>query len=77
LLVGTAVNVFATLLALALFAARAPTALAAAVHFAPLPYNVFLCMAVWKRAAEIEAGEPQASFARIVSLLWLVLVLVL
>jgi hypothetical protein len=51
--------------------------LAAAVHFAPLPYNVFLCMAVWKRAAEIEAGEPQASFARLVSLLWLVLVLVL
>lgn len=46
--VGTAVNLLATFAALMVAAAGLATWLAAAVHFAPLPYNLFLFLAVWR-----------------------------
>jgi hypothetical protein len=70
LVYGTAINVASGLAALALFANAAPTAVAAAVHFAPLPYNLFLVVAVWKAADATR--EQSASIARVVSLAWLV-----
>jgi hypothetical protein len=51
LLVGTTINVFATFAALIAAASGAPTAWAAALHFAPLPYNVFLVTALWRQPA--------------------------
>lgn len=75
LLIGTAINVLATVLALTLFAARAPTALAAAVHFLPVPFNVFVCLVVWRRAGE--TGGAVATFVRAASVAWLALVVIL
>ena len=74
LLIGTAVNVAATLFALGLIVAGAPAWLAVVAHFFPMPYNVLLCVAVW-RAASL-AAEPAATLARAVSLIWLALVVI-
>lgn len=46
--VGTLVNLVATVLALALLVQGGHPALALALHFAPLPYNVFLFTALWR-----------------------------
>lgn len=64
--VGTLINVLATGLALALVASGANIALAAGVHFLPLPYNLFLVAAVWRL--------PASAALRWVSLAWLALV---
>lgn len=55
LAVGTVVNLFATFAGLIAAAAGAPMAWAAALHFSPLPYNVFLFAALWRRP-----GRPWA-----------------
>lgn len=47
--VGTVINMTATLLALAVIVQDAPDWLAVALHLLPLPYNVFLCAALWRR----------------------------
>lgn len=48
LAVGSVLNLLATFGALMLLAAHAPAGLAMALHFAPLPYNVFLFAALWR-----------------------------
>lgn len=70
LLVGTAINLGAALAGLLLFASDAPTSVAASVYFAPVPYNLFLFVAVWRAAEQV--GEPHASLVRIVAFAWLV-----
>lgn len=65
-LVGTLINLLATGVALALAASDLPIALAAAVHFAPLPFNLFLVAAVWRL--------PGSGAYRWASLAWLVVV---
>lgn len=64
LIIGTALNVVATFAALMLVARGTHSALVAAVHFAPLPYNVFLCTAIWR-----SPGRPTQ--AALLSALWL------
>ncbi|MFN7782986.1 MAG: hypothetical protein ACK5PG_09625 [Lysobacterales bacterium] len=46
LLIGTLINLTASVAALALVAGGAPAWLAVALHFAPVPYNLFLLLAV-------------------------------
>ena len=46
LVVGSLLNLVASFAAMALAAAGAPPGLAAAVHFAPVPYNAFLLGAI-------------------------------
>jgi len=46
--IGTLVNLVATMLALAAITQDAPSGLAVALHFAPLPYNLFLFGALWR-----------------------------
>jgi hypothetical protein len=48
LAVGTVLNLAASFGALALLAMGAPGAVAVALHFAPMPYNLFLCLALWR-----------------------------
>jgi len=48
LAVGTVLNLAASFGALALLALGAPGAVAVALHFAPLPYNLFLLLALWR-----------------------------
>ncbi len=69
LAVGTVVNLFASFAALIAAAAGAPMAWAAALHFAPLPYNVFLFAALWRRPVRPWAMAVAAA-------VWLVLMTV-
>jgi hypothetical protein len=46
--VGTGVNLTATSLALAVMVQDGPDGLAVALHFLPMPYNVFLFVALWR-----------------------------
>jgi hypothetical protein len=55
LAVGTVVNLFATFAGLIAAASGAPMVWAVALHFAPMPYNVFLFAALWRRP-----GRPWA-----------------
>lgn len=54
-LVGSLVNLTTTFLALMLAAQGVATAIAVAVHFAPLPYNLFLCAALWRHPGRTTA----------------------
>jgi len=69
LCVGTVVNMFATFVALMAASQGAPSWAAVAIHFAPLPYNIFLFAAV-RRAV------PRSRVAATVSLVWLALMTV-
>jgi hypothetical protein len=45
---GTLLNLVFSLVALAVLSQRGPTALAVVLHFAPLPYNALLLLALWR-----------------------------
>ncbi|MDH4390707.1 MAG: hypothetical protein QE285_04700 [Aquabacterium sp.] len=62
--VGTAVNVVATFAGLIMASQGAATWVAVAIHFAPLPYNLFLCAAVHR-------VKPRSGAAGVVALVWL------
>lgn len=66
---GTAVNLAVSGLALALLATGLPGALAVLVHFAPLPWNLFIVAAVW-RHPRCQAGS------RVLAASWLVVMTV-
>ena len=51
LVAGSLLNLVASFGALMLAAKGAPGAVAAALHFGPLPYNLFLCLALWRHPA--------------------------
>ena len=67
--VGTAVNLLATFVALMAASQGAPTWVAVGLHFAPLPYNIFLTAAVVR-------ALPRSRFAAVGSLAWLALMTV-
>lgn len=69
LLVATLISAVSTGLALTLLALKLPLWLVMTVHLAPVPYNIFLTLAVW-RAAE-KAGGLGASLMMLGSALWL------
>jgi hypothetical protein len=66
---GTVLNVVVTFAALMLASMGQPMALAAAIHFAPLPYNLFLFVAVGRAA-------PRSRLATVLAVAWLVVMLV-
>ena len=66
LCVGTAVNILATFIALMSVSQGAPSWAAAAMHLAPLPYNILLFAAVAR-------ASPRSQIAVTVGLVWLVL----
>ncbi|MDP2007825.1 MAG: hypothetical protein Q8K45_19300 [Rubrivivax sp.] len=70
LAVGTLVNLLASFVALALAAAGVASAIAVAVHFVPVPYNVFLFVALWRRPGR----PPLMAF---VAALWVALMTVI
>lgn len=63
LVVGTAVNVLATFVALMVASQGAASWTAVAIHFAPLPYNIFLISAVGR-------ASPRSRLAVVGSLTW-------
>jgi hypothetical protein len=56
--VGTVINLVATFAALVLISQGVPLYLAVALHFAPLPFNVFLFAALWRtpRTSTLSTG---------------------
>ena len=69
--VGTAINIASSVAALILLGLKQPLALVLAVHFSPVPYNIFLTLAVWRTAEK--AGGAKASAIMLGSALWLIL----
>jgi hypothetical protein len=61
---GTAINLGFSALALALLAAGVSAGVAVAVHFAPVPWNLFLVAAVWRHA-------QSRAFSRALAAVWL------
>jgi hypothetical protein len=64
-------NIAATLGALILFLAEAPIALAAVVHFLPLPYSLFAAIGTWRSADRYQGSPLYAAAAKIVLIMWL------
>ncbi len=68
-LVGTTINIISTLLAVALLGLDLPLPPVLATHFAPLPYNIFLFLAVWRTSGL--AGGWRAQIAPLGAAVWL------
>jgi hypothetical protein len=75
ILVGSAINLVTTFVALMMLGFKAPTVVAIATHFAALPYNAFLFAAVWRTA--IIARPSYAMTAQTMAVGWFVLAAVL
>lgn len=70
LIVGTALNLLFSFMALMSVALGLPMAWAVMLHFAPTPWNVFLVLALWRTTGA-------TALQRAVALSWLGLMLVL
>ncbi|MDX8483075.1 hypothetical protein RFN28_32175 [Mesorhizobium sp. VK24D] len=70
LLVGTAINIALSGLALVLLGLKLPLWLVLTVHFLPVPYNIFLTLAVWRTVEK--TGGAKASLMMLGSALWLI-----
>jgi hypothetical protein len=73
--VGTALNVLSTTVALLLLAAGAGTPTVLLVHFAPVPWNLFLFLSVWRSADN--TGGQHASLVKAMAALWVLLVMII
>ncbi|MER8371154.1 hypothetical protein [Mesorhizobium sp. M1406] len=73
-LVGTALNVASAVTAIIVLALKLPLVLVLAVHFALVPYNIFLTFAVWRTTER--AGGTKASLMALGATLWLILTVV-
>ena len=70
LLVGTAISVASSALALVLLGLKLPLWLVLAAHVLPVPYNIFLTIAVWRTAEK--TGGFKAQLMMLGSALWLI-----
>ncbi|TGQ67675.1 hypothetical protein EN829_029820 [Mesorhizobium sp. M00.F.Ca.ET.186.01.1.1] len=68
--VATAISIVSSVAALVLLGLKMPLPLVLAVHFAPVPYNIFLTLAVWRTVEK--AGGARASLFMLGSALWLI-----
>ncbi len=67
---GTAFNLAATALALALLAADLSAVLAVVLAALPIPYNLVALVAVWRSASTYQGPRLLADLARVLSLIW-------
>ena len=68
--VGTLLNVLATLLFVALQSLEMPDPVGLAAFFLPVPYNVFIVVAVWRSADRYTGPLSVAHMARVAVSLW-------
>lgn len=74
-IVATAINLVTSFVSLMALGFKAPTWVAMAIFFSPLPYNIFLVIALWRG---LEARSIRyASTLRTAALLWLAIVTVI
>ncbi len=57
---------------MALVSFQAPTALAIAAFLLPVPYNLFILVAVWRSASTYGGPPERALLARFLTLVWAV-----
>ncbi|MBA3447791.1 MAG: hypothetical protein H0T56_09320 [Pseudaminobacter sp.] len=74
-LIGSALNLSTTAAALVLLGLKAPLFLVLAVHFAPVPYNVFLVASIWRLTDTTKAAG--SAIVRGAAVLWLVAAIVI
>ncbi|AZO36162.1 hypothetical protein EOA27_03115 [Mesorhizobium sp. M2A.F.Ca.ET.037.01.1.1] len=70
LLVATILSIASSALALILLGLKLPLWLVLAVHFLPVPYNIFLTVAIWRTAEK--SGGLKAQLMMLGSALWLI-----
>ncbi|RWB69299.1 MAG: hypothetical protein EOQ50_27245 [Mesorhizobium sp.] len=70
LLVATILSIASSALALILLGLKLPLWLVLAVHLLPVPYNIFLTIAVWQTAEK--SGGFKAQLMMLGSALWLI-----
>ena len=68
--VGTFLNVLASLLFIMMNALKAPEALAIAIFYMPVPYNVFAAVVVWRSAGRYAGPQTYALLARVIAPVW-------
>jgi hypothetical protein len=71
-----ALNVGATLASLSVVLAQGPIALAAFLHLLPVPYSVLAATGTWRSANRHKGNPAFANAAKVVAILWLVVMLV-
>jgi hypothetical protein len=69
ILVATAISIASTAVALVMLGLELPLSLVLGMHFAPLPYNIFLFLAVWRTSGRI--GGWTAQIAPLGAAAWL------
>jgi hypothetical protein len=69
---GGLVNLYVTLLGLALLAAGVPAWLAVLMLVAPIPWNLVLLVGVWRSAGQPAVARDIALAARLTILVWIV-----
>lgn len=69
MIVATLINVAASYGAILMFGFKHPAWAAGAVYLAPLPYNVFLVLCIWRASERSRAAS--ASAYRLAALAWL------
>ena len=74
---GFLANAAATVAALTAVAAGALDLLAAALFFAPIPYDMLMVVGVWRSAARYNGNPANAQSARVAVLVWATAMLVL
>lgn len=69
---GFVLNLVTTVATFGLLALDVTEAVAMAVFFLPLPYNLFVLVAVWRSAARYQGPAHWANAARVAVTLWVV-----
>jgi hypothetical protein len=69
-LYGTLANIVATAGMFAALAAGLPGVLAVAIHVLPIPYNIFVVVAVWRSAQRYPGQHEWALLARFAVVIW-------
>ncbi|MSO81237.1 MAG: hypothetical protein EXQ97_06400 [Alphaproteobacteria bacterium] len=72
LLRGTLINIVASIAALILLSADASNLVIAIFHFATVPWNFVLFVAVWRAAVRYEGPPQRANAARLAAAAWFV-----
>jgi hypothetical protein len=73
---GSALNVAATLAALALLAMDAPGVTAVLAFALPIPYNLLMLVAVWQSAGTYAGPRLWADLARLTIIVWTIAAIV-
>lgn len=75
IIIGSMVNLLVSAAAMLLFVSGVPILFGVIVHFAPVPYNVVLFLAVWQAAAREMSVWSFA--AQVAGLIWLITAIVI